>query len=55
MASLLQVSSLTKVYGKRGASTRALDGRLSASTDEFEVSWTYHPDNGLEAMFEIIE
>ncbi len=36
-------------------STRALDGRLSASTDEFEVSWTYHPDNGLEAMFEIIE
>ena len=26
MASLLQVTGLTKVYGKRGAATRALDG-----------------------------
>ena len=33
--------------------TRALDGRQSASSGDYSVSWTYHPDNGLEAMFEI--
>lgn len=33
--------------------TRAMDGRQSASTDKYEVTWTYHPDNGLEAMFKI--
>ena len=35
MASLLQVSALTKVYGKRGASTRALDG-VDFTLDEGE-------------------
>lgn len=33
--------------------TRALDGRQSASTDNYEVTWSYHPDNGLEVLFKI--
>ena len=33
--------------------TRALDGRQSESNDKYEVSWSYHPDNGLEAMYKI--
>jgi hypothetical protein len=27
--------------------TRALDGVQSYSTDELDISWTYHPDKGL--------
>lgn len=33
------------------SSTRALDGRLSKTYDEVSVSWSYHPDNGLEVLF----
>lgn len=32
--------------------TRALDGTQSATADGVNVTWTYHPDNGLEAVFE---
>ena len=36
MASLLQVTKLTKIYGKRGAATRALDGvNLSLEAGEY--------------------
>lgn len=31
-------------------STRALDGRQSASWDGFEVSWAYHPDTGIDMI-----
>jgi hypothetical protein len=31
-------------------STRALDGRQSATWDMFEASWTYHPDDGLDVL-----
>ncbi len=31
--------------------TSALMGRQSASTDKYSVSWTYHPDRGLEVLF----
>lgn len=31
--------------------TRALDGTQSDEWGGFEVSWTYHPDNGLGAVF----
>ncbi|TDV38728.1 hypothetical protein CLV71_126117 [Actinophytocola oryzae] len=30
--------------------TRALDGMVSASWGEFDASWTYHPDNGLDVI-----
>lgn len=33
--------------------TRAMDGRQSASTDKYEVTWSYHPDIGLEVMFKV--
>ena len=32
--------------------TRALDGTQTADWDVFSVSWTYHPDDGLGAIFE---
>ncbi len=32
--------------------TRSLDGRVSEENDNFKVSWTYHPDNGMEVMYE---
>lgn len=31
--------------------TRALDGRQKESFDNVTVSWTYHPDQGLEVMY----
>ena len=33
------------------SSTRALDGRLSKTYGNITVSWSYHPDNGLEILF----
>lgn len=32
--------------------TRALDGTQSASWAEFEATWTYHPDSGLNLLVE---
>ena len=32
--------------------TRALDGRQTSDYDHVEVSWSYHPDNGLEVIYE---
>ena len=31
--------------------TRALDGRVSASWGKISATWTYHPDNGLNIFF----
>lgn len=36
-------------------STRALDGRQSKTSKGIEVSWTYHPDHGLEILYELEE
>ena len=33
-------------------STRALDGRQSQTYSGVTVSWTYHPDAGLEIVYE---
>ena len=32
--------------------TRALDGRQTATYGDITVSWTYHPDCGLEILYE---
>ncbi|MBR3767566.1 MAG: zinc ribbon domain-containing protein [Clostridia bacterium] len=32
--------------------TRSLDGRQQEENEKFIVSWTYHPDTGLEVMYE---
>ena len=33
--------------------TRALDGTQSHETDDLEISWTYHPNNGLEVLYSL--
>ena len=35
----------------RMGQTRALDGTQTYSTDDLDVSWTYHPDNGLQVLY----
>lgn len=39
-----------KMYG-----TRALDGRLDGSWGQYEASWTYHPDDGLDIIIEVVK
>lgn len=39
------------VYSKM-METTALMGRQSEENDKYEVSWTYHPDDGLEVTYE---
>lgn len=31
--------------------TRALDGKLTFSGDKVNVSWRYHPDQGIEVTY----
>jgi hypothetical protein len=33
--------------------TRALDGRQTDSFDDIEVSWSYHPDRGMDSVWSI--
>lgn len=33
--------------------TTALQGRQSEENEKYKVSWTYHPDKGLEIMYEV--
>ena len=33
--------------------TRALDGRQTESNDKYTVTWTYHPDYGMEVTYKI--
>lgn len=35
--------------------TRALDGRQDGSWGNYEASWTYHPDDGLDIIIEVVE
>ena len=39
------------LMGKMGE-TRSMDGRQSDENNKFKVTWTYHPDKGLEVMYE---
>lgn len=34
-------------------STRSLDGRQVGEWDDISASWSYHPDNGLDIIFEL--
>ena len=38
---------------ERMGQTRAIDGMQSESNGDYTVRWTYHPDRGLEATYEI--
>lgn len=33
--------------------TRALDGRQTETYEDITVSWTYHPDHGLDVLYEV--
>lgn len=35
--------------------TRALDGVQTAKGDGVEISWTYHPDDGLEIIYSLTD
>lgn len=35
--------------------TRSLDGRQSAEWDDVQASWNYHPDDGLDIIFELVD
>lgn len=54
----LAISSVNSALGlpdalfEKMGQTRALDGRQTESYDDLTVSWTYHPDNGMEIMYE---
>lgn len=37
---------------RRMGETRALDGRQTAENADFRVSWTFHPNDGLQVLFE---
>lgn len=37
---------------ERMNSTRAIDGIQTAETLKLRISWSYHPDNGLEIIYE---
>ena len=42
----------TDAVYSRMMSTTALMGVQTAENEDYRVSWTYHPDNGLEVMYE---
>ncbi len=52
-----QVRCILKALGApssvepRMGSTRALDGTQRESWEGFTATWTYHPDDGLDAVF----
>lgn len=37
---------------KKMGQTCSLDGRLTESNDKYTVSWTYHPNRGMEVLYE---
>jgi len=34
-------------------STRALDGKQTDENDNYKVNWSYHPNRGLEVLYEL--
>ncbi|MFP4512489.1 MAG: hypothetical protein ACLFRV_06040 [Acidimicrobiales bacterium] len=48
----LEQLGFSPAVSERMGRTRALDGTQSAHGDGVNVTWTYHPDNGLQAVFE---
>lgn len=50
---LLEEFGFSSAVQSRIGQTRALDGTQEAETDDVRVTWTYHPDNGLSAVFSL--
>lgn len=58
---LVAIISVNKELGlpdsviEKMSKTRSLDGMQSAKGDGVEVSWTYHPDHGLEVTYSLMD
>lgn len=50
---LLDDLGFSSAVRERMARTRALDGTQDASGHNVNVTWTYHPDTGLQMVFEV--
>ena len=50
--SILEELGFGQNVRQRMNTTRALDGRQDAENENFRVSWTFHPDDGLQVLFE---
>lgn len=56
-SALNEIKKLHKFFGlpdwlyEEMVKTRAVDGRQKETFDKVTVSWTYHPDQGLEVMY----
>lgn len=60
MYNTVATNNIKKVHAKLGIPdyvyqemirTRAVDGKQTYSGEKVEISWTYHPDQGLEVMY----
>lgn len=49
-----ELLSLPSSLNTKMEHTRALDGTLSETYDNYEVTWSYHPDSGLAVIYEVI-
>lgn len=52
---LLDDLGFSSAVMERMALTRALDGTQTAEGDHVNASWTYHPDDGLNVVFEVTD
>lgn len=52
LSAFLDELGFTPAVLERMSKTRALDGTLTAEGHNCNVSWTYHPDDGLQLVFE---
>jgi hypothetical protein len=50
---LLEATGAPASVEAKMGETRALDGRQEDSWGDIEVSWSYHPDQGLDVIFEL--
>lgn len=55
MACVLQGLDASDSVIARMDSTRALDGRQTGTWDDFEASWGYHPDDGINLVIEEVK
>lgn len=47
--------NLPESLTEKMSQTRAIDGRLTEQIGDLEISWTYSPESGLEAIYEKIQ
>lgn len=51
---ILEQLNVTDVVFNSMLETRSLDGRQSGEWGDFKASWSYHPDDGLDVIVELI-